>query len=84
MVYELYDKSDNMVNCITASNEEIVNDLCHENGWTYKAIGEDTSFTIPNQSSFETLTDAKISAIGERQEFIEDCIAEMAAQIYKE
>lgn len=84
MVYELYDRSGDMVNCITASNEEIVKDLCDEKGWTYKAIREDESFIISSQPKFETLTDAKIIAIGERQEFIEDCIAEMAAKIYKE
>lgn len=84
IIWELYDANGNFVNRITASDENYVKDICEVSGWSYKALQEDKSFVIPEQPNPLTLTNEKIKALDSRQDFIEDCIAEMATQVYKE
>lgn len=84
MVWELYDRNGDVCDLVSASDETFIKELCEENGWTYKAIREDKSFIIPETPNPTTLTNEKIKALDTRQDFIEDCIAEMAMQVYEE
>lgn len=84
MIYELYDSYGNVKNRITASKESVVRSICQENGYEYKVVQEDKSFDHLNQIDLDHLTNEKIKAISEQQDFIEDCIAEMAMRVYEE
>lgn len=81
MIFNLYDKDGNYVNGITSSLE-FVKDYCKQNGYTYVEEIRNTSQVSSVIEPEVDLQEAKIQAVSDRQDFLEDCIAEMAMQIY--
>lgn len=79
MYYNLY-KNGKYANGIVAS-EDFINEYCRENGYTYKKVEqEEKKNHFPEQNP--NLPDQRIIAVSDRIDFLEDCIAEMAVQIY--
>lgn len=85
MVFKILDRNGNIANIIEA-DKDFARSLAEEIGGTYERI---RSSTIREKEPLEILKDenkllkAQIQAQQERSDFIEDCIAEMAMEVYK-
>lgn len=81
MRYDIY-KNGKYVNGIVAS-EDFILEYCRKNGYTYREIQREDppAFIVENNPK---LSDQKITAVSDRMDFLEDCIAEMAMQVYSE
>lgn len=78
MYWIIYDSEGNEINRI-AADEDFTKALCEENGWIYKAYN-------PVSHDIEIIAvvsdTSKINVISDRIDFLEDCVAEMAMQVY--
>lgn len=81
MIFNLFDKDGLYVNGIKASLE-FVQDYCAEHNYTFSEEIRDPATAYKNSEVNNANPEAKIQAISDRQDFLEDCIAEMAMQIY--
>lgn len=81
MIFDIY-KNGKYINGIVG-DEDFTKRYCLENGYTYKIVrGKEPD---NNQQLIETnphLSEEKINAVSDRIDFLEDCIAEMATQVY--
>lgn len=81
MMFNLY-KNGEYVNGIEATLE-IVKKYCEEKGYTYveiPVVKREKETLKPD----EIISEYKIQAVSDRLDFVEDCIAEMAMQVYSE
>lgn len=79
MNYKIFENG-TQINTIVA-DENFVNHYCEEMGYTYEPTSEESSIPEVKPPSNELL-EAQIQATSDRQEFLEDCIAEMATLLY--
>lgn len=82
-IYRANGKLDNVI----VAEEDFVKKFCASMGYTYKLRPSIQSTEEPiveePPDDPKTLTQ-KVKAVDQRQEFLEDCIAEMAMQVYSE
>lgn len=74
MDYEIYE-NDELVNTIRASLE-FVEEYCAKNGYTYKLREEEKPYVPP-----EIPVSAQIQALSDRQDFMEDVLAEFMTTV---
>lgn len=85
MVYDLY-KNGTYVNGVVGSLE-FIEKYCAEMGYTYKDVTHKYSDKSEDLNLFnqnDSLESKQIKAVSDRLDFIEDCMAEMAVQVYSE
>lgn len=88
MRFELY-REEQLVNSI-AADLSFVKAYCKAEGLTYRQLPESQALPVPAPQPDPVLTlqeenkllKAQIKAQADRQEFLEDCIAEMAVELY--
>ena len=73
-------KDGDYVNTIVA-DEEFIKQYAKDMGYEYEMRPDPEPDPTPSGPTEAPLTE-KLSAMEERQEFLEDCIAEMALQVY--
>lgn len=79
MDYKIFENGAH-INTIVA-DESFIIPYCTEHGYTYELVKQD----VPQETILTPeLLSAQIQSISDRQEFIEDRIAEMAMQVYSE
>lgn len=83
-IWDLYDSNGNWVNSVRGT-EKNIKSLCEEEGYTYlySYTENDDDRTITEGPVIDYLN-AQIHVVDNRVDFIEDCIAEMAMEVYKE
>ncbi len=64
---------------IIESDSFFIKTYCDKNGYSYI---EDPAKQLKNKVKIAASFEAQLNATLERQEFLEDCIAEMATQVY--
>lgn len=74
--YSIYDQSGARINQIVAS-EEFVKSYCTKRGWTYSL-----SETFVPGLSEDRLQKERLNMLEQSVDFLSDCIAEMATEIY--
>lgn len=86
-VYEIYDGS-SLVNTIV-SDESFVSSYCSKNGYTYKYKQQEDALPEPTAEERIAILEKEsnlliqqIGVLSDRNDFLEDCIAEMAGVVY--
>lgn len=78
MIYKIFENGEH-VDTIVADYDFIIQ-YCKDNNYSYELV-EDESTTSPEPDPVELLQ-AQLKAAIDRQEFLEDCIVEMATKLY--
>lgn len=83
-VWNIYDKNGTHVNTVCGTKENI-DILCQMEGYTCELSHEENEDDkIVKDETVNNYLSAQIKAVDDRVDFIEDCIAEIATEVYKE